>query len=449
MKTGLVNSKFLVKQMRLDGKFNLSDGLQVRKLINKCPWGTTSINKVTSDIYCPGIFHRHYVSSGVTFLGGADIQKQEIKSDKFLRKATTPNWKTLEIEEGWTLVTCGGTIGITAYTNKYYAKCWISQHVMRVIPSTIKKGMLYAYLTSKYGYLLLTTNTYGSVIPTLNADNIGSLPFPLFPESFQDKIDGLIQKSAILREGATDKLDQAIRLLETTISSKKLPLSAQTTSISYKQITSKFNRFDSQYQIGKKLLTAEMNGQHTVKIGSIKDSIFIGNRGKRHYVNKNGIPFLSSSDMLLANPARFCKYISKNTPGIESLLVHEGDILISRSGTVGNTIMVNKSMEGFAVSEHAMRLIVDNSKIEPEYVYAYLKTNQGQDALHILPYGSVIVTLGEEFLADVDLPIVDDNTRKRIVSLVKESNNDFATAVDKENAAISLVEQEIEKWNKS
>ena len=71
---------------------------------------------------------------------------------------------------------------------------------------------------------------------------------------------------------------------------------------------------------------------------------FIGNRGKRYYVNKKGIPFLSSSDMMLANPVRFSKMISKNTPGIDEMIVQPGYILISRSGTVGNTILYERHL---------------------------------------------------------------------------------------------------------
>lgn len=257
----------------------------------------------------------------------------------------------------------------------------------------------------------------------------------------------MIQESARLRDEGAEKLKTAVFIFEQEIGVHEIDLHTQSDSVSIKNISSGFRRFDSQYQIGQKHLKAITEKQNTVKIDTIKKDIFIGNRGKRNYVDVNGIPFLSSSDMLLANPIRFCKFVSKKTPGIDGLKVHHGYILISRSGTVGNTIMVNKALDGFAVSEHAMRLIIDESKIEPEYVYAYLKTCQGQGALHTLPYGSVIVTLGEEYLADIDLPMINNDKRQEIVSLVKESNDDFDLAIKYENEAISMVEAEIAKWS--
>ena len=142
MRTSVVSQKFIVSQMRLDGSFHLSDGLIVRKIIQSIPYGYKLISDVTDDIYCPGIFRRNYVSSGTPFLGGADIQKLDLDSGKYLRKSNTPNYEILEVKKGWTLVTCGGTIGDTVFANNLLAKCWVSQHVMRVIPSTIKEGVL-------------------------------------------------------------------------------------------------------------------------------------------------------------------------------------------------------------------------------------------------------------------------------------------------------------------
>ena len=210
MRTGTISSKFVSSKLRLDGCFNLSDGLTVRKAIEDSPYGTKHISDVTSDVYCPGIFKRNYVSEGVPFLGGGDIQKLNLDCGKYLKESTTPNYKELQVKFGWTLVTCGGTIGDAVFSTHLHANCFASQHVMRVNPnSSITEGMLYAYLASRYGKLLLTTDTYGSVIPTLNAASIKSLPIPVFPKDFQLKVDALVKESASLRENASLLQDQA------------------------------------------------------------------------------------------------------------------------------------------------------------------------------------------------------------------------------------------------
>ena len=454
MRTGAVKLHDVLQvNYRADASYHLSEGRTVKRYIAHSPYPLTTIGEVSKRIFYGNRARRVYVSDkehGIPFLSSSDILQADLDHVKLASKKYTPDVEDMVLQKGWILISRSGTVGNCAFASRLHAQKLASEDVIRLVPDYIlRPGLIYAYLASKYGHSLLTQGVFGAVIQHIEPAFIASLPIPVFPESFQTEVDNLIQESARLREEANDKLEEAIHLFEDSISSKEIFLGAQSATISSKQISSRFNRFDSQYQIGKMLLTESMKAQKTIKIGDVNKMIFIGNRGKRHYVEKNGIPFLSSSDMILSNPSRFCKMISKNTPGLKGLLVNEGDILISRSGTVGNTIMVNKALAGFAVSEHAMRLVVDDQKIEPEYVYTYLRTEQGQNSLHILPYGSVIVTLGEDYLADVDLPVIKDVAKRKIVDLVKVYNNDLAISIEKENKAIKKVEDEIEKWNKA
>ena len=97
MKVGKVSNSFIAESLRLDGNFHLSEGLIVRALIKKSPYGMESIGDVSSDIYCPGIFKRNYTKTGIPFLRGSDIQKSYYDSGKYLRKSTTPNHEVLTI----------------------------------------------------------------------------------------------------------------------------------------------------------------------------------------------------------------------------------------------------------------------------------------------------------------------------------------------------------------
>ena len=80
MKSASINISFATQQMRFDGSFHLSDGLVVRRMMEKSPYGLSTIREMTQDIYCPGIFRRNYTKNGYTFLGGGDIQKADYNS---------------------------------------------------------------------------------------------------------------------------------------------------------------------------------------------------------------------------------------------------------------------------------------------------------------------------------------------------------------------------------
>jgi type I restriction enzyme S subunit len=161
---------------------------------------------------------------------------------------------------------------------------------------------------------------------------------------------------------------------------------------------------------------------------------------------ENGIPFLSSSDMMLYNPKRNCKKVSKNTPGLKSMLVSKYDILISRSGTVGNTVIVGDDLSSTAISEHALRLVIDKEKISPNYVFCYLKTTHGKRCLEASSFGSVIITLNEDLIGNIDVPMLELETMNSINVMIDKYISKIDSSTKKENIAIDLIEKEIESW---
>lgn len=452
MKTAAINKNDIFgASHRFDPSFHLSEGVGIKRCLSHSPLGLTTVSKLSSRIFYGLRANRVYVSKrdhAIPFLTGASIMQADLNNTKLVSKKYSPAIDEMTIKEGWVMITRSGTVGQTAWSNKLHAGKYGSEDIIRVVPSdSTKGGVLYAYLASKYGHSLLTQGSFGAVIKHIEPDFVGNLPIPNFPDSFQKEVDDLIQQSATLREQATAKLDEAKKIFENEIGVSNTDYGAyKNEGIAIQSIAGKFKRMDSQYQIGHKSIVKEKRNLTTTKINDVAKDIFTGNRGKRNYVENDGIYFLSSSEMMLANPKRFCKKISRRTPNLNDLLVKNGNILISRSGTVGNTILVSDDLNGCAVSEHAMRLVIDEEKIAPEYVFAYFCTKQGKDSLAILPYGSVIVTLGEEFLGDVDLPLLPIETQDRITALVKEYSKMTDMAIEKENKAITMVEEEIEKW---
>ena len=151
--------------------------------------------------------------------------------------------------------------------------------------------------------------------------------------------------------------------------------------------------------------------------------------------------------MMLFNALRYSKNISVNTPSLKMMQVHKNEILISRSGTVGNSILIGDLLNEKAVSEHALRLVLDEQKVNPSYVFAYLNTEEGRELLQSLAFGSVIITLGENFVADIDLPILDEQRQEKIIQKIDEYVRLADKAAEKESSAISMVEKEIDGWN--
>lgn len=105
-------------------------------------------------------------------------------------------------------------------------------------------------------------------------------------------------------------------------------------------------RFDASFHLSEGLVVKRKIASSPFEMLTIKDvtsDIFYGNRAKRVYVTKreNGIPFLSSSDILQADLENVKLASKKYTPCIEQMKLEKGWTLISRSGTIGNCAFAN------------------------------------------------------------------------------------------------------------
>ena len=127
-------------------------------------------------------------------------------------------------------------------------------------------------------------------------------------------------------------------------------------------------------------------------------------RFKRIYVSpKQGIPFLSSSDIINLKP-QIENYLSRNhTKNIGRLLIQKWDVLISCSGTIGNIGLASDTFTGKTLSQDAIRLHADNPDTAG-YIAAFLRSRYGRPQLIQVTYGSVIVHIEPEHLKRVLIP---------------------------------------------
>ncbi|MBE9202606.1 restriction endonuclease subunit S [Synechocystis salina LEGE 06099] len=127
-------------------------------------------------------------------------------------------------------------------------------------------------------------------------------------------------------------------------------------------------------------------------------------RFKRIYVESaNGIPFLSSSEIISLCPTA-SHFVSRSyTPKIERLLPEKWDILISRSGTIGNIGLATEIFLGKALSEHVIRLQTDTPE-NAGYVAAFLRSQYGRCQLTQGTFGSVVAQIEPQHLKRVLIP---------------------------------------------
>lgn len=168
-------------------------------------------------------------------------------------------------------------------------------------------------------------------------------------------------------------------------------------------------------------------------------SCFYSGRFKRAYLPKKaGLKgFIGSAEMLALNP----QPVKWMLPQSETA-VKQGQLLLSRSGTIGNVTLVNKTLENFLVSEHAIRIEAKNNV---GYLYAFFKSKTGRCIVESLIHGAVIHQIEPSHLLGILIPNAPELLKTHIhhtiaesFNLRDESNNLIAQARAKLQTALKL-----------
>lgn len=452
MKTARVNIHAVRSiNFRTDASYHLSEGQNVQRCIAASPYPLTTIKEVSEDIFIGNRAKRVYVKDsnhGIPFLSSSDILKADLDNVKLASKKYTPEIERMSLKKGWTLISRSGTIGNCAFANAKHAQKLASEDVIRLVPNNILRGgLVYAYLASKYGHSLLTQGTFGAVIQHIEPAFVGSIAIPLFPDSFQQEVDNLVQEAARLREEASDALEYAIGFFNTLF---PVPFKDNCLGkVSSKEIMTSINkRFEASFHIseGKDIDKYIKEHYEWKSLGEVCSNISRPDIFKRYYV-KNGITFLGGADIFLATPDSEKRLSKTKTGNISQLAIKEGTILLPPSGTIGNVAWAHAGHAQKLASEHVIRLL-PNDMLRAGYVYAFLASKYGKLLIQRYIFGSVIQHVEPPHLKLIPVPIIDQKTMDDIHDKIMIYSSAMGKAIEFEQKAIHMVEQEIEKWNK-
>jgi type I restriction enzyme S subunit len=132
-----------------------------------------------------------------------------------------------------------------------------------------------------------------------------------------------------------------------------------------------------------------------------------------------GIAFLSSSQIMEAKLEPE-KYISTAlTRDLARLLVKDGMILVSCSGTIGNVALCTSDFDGVAVSQHAIRVIPRDQESLGS-LYAFLQSPAGQFLVKRSKSGSVVESIYENDVSTLLIPQLPRRLREHLTNVVRE-----------------------------
>ena len=135
--------------------------------------------------------------------------------------------------------------------------------------------------------------------------------------------------------------------------------------------------------------------------------------------SEHGIPFLAATQVFDIWPTPRKWLAASKTPDLRRRFVEPGWILITCSGTVGNSIMAYSAHANLVISHDLLRVEVDELKIR-SYVYSFLRTSLGRSMMRASHYGNVIKHLDVAHLTELPIPILDhlvDETHEKVTAV--------------------------------
>jgi len=419
--------------------------------------GFTTLSEFIQDVEEPTLFTRIYCDKefGVPYISSSEMSEIEPPVDsRFISKTLTKNIEQYIIKRGQILVSAAGTVGSIVVATEELDGVAGTSDILRInLDQSKYLGFIYTYLTSSFGANELSNLAYGAIIKRVRGFQLAELKTPIINDSVVGKMNQMIVTALENRDEANRLIKQARSLV---LQYNNLPplsnikpetldadgeVEIRMTGID--EFTQDY-RLDAHFYNPMAKLIVENITKHCLKndkLYNVADCSFRGSRSTRNYVDKdNGIAFLSGKNIIQIRPD--FKYISKSeTANLDDMLLSEGQILISRSGTLGRTVLIYKNYEGCAASEHLIRVKPDAKIIDSGYLYAFLSSDYGYHQLLRYKHGAVIDEITEDQISQSVIPLPSDKQQKEIGDLVRKAYELRAEAIKLEDEAQELLTQ--------
>ena len=446
------------KSYRLEASVFDIEGRNAHETLEKSNWPLKTIcgsNGLATAYHRPR-FKRIFVDrSEYPIYQPSQINSIRPRPHLWISDLTPTDIDALRVNKNQILLTCSGTIGNCTIVGGTLDKAIFSHDLIRITTKDkTYTGYIYAYLKTRIGSLIITTNNYGAVISHIEPEHLDNVPIPDPDPLLRNNINSLIMESVKALDKSNNLIDQAEGLLITEL---KLPpieeimpksfdkaVAMQNFQVSLSQIESRLNgSFHAPINNAiETLIKTSAKEVTTTDDKRISSEVFYPTRFKRVYVAEGqGAPFFGGKNLYELDPSNK-KYISQGVHAeiIENFLkVHKDTILITRSGTIGKVVLVPKHWDNWIVSDDLIRVIPANSDIAG-YLFLWLSSDYGRQLIARHSYGAVVRHIEGFHVAQVPIPLLKNKgTQEEINDLVLKANQFRSNAYENEQEAIKMV----------
>lgn len=320
--------------------------------------------------------------------------------------------------------------------------------VLRQKRKTYCPETLFAYLISEEVQNILIWSITGTEHPRFNEDYFLKLSLPDFSERTQKEIKKLVQSAWKIFLDSLEFYSQAENLLLQELGLKDFKPKYEKTYTANLSDAFSVHRIDAEYfqpayEEIEKYLREKFYAKPIKQLNYIE--VTTGQYSEKYVDASRGLPYIRGTDLKMGTiDTADLVYISPEDQ-IESKKAKEGDIVVTRVGTIGLSARIPKECEGGTISDNLIRLRFDQQKLNSYYLALFLGSPLGVSLMMRNSRGSVQQRLNQETLKEVVIPLLPLSTQQKIASLVQESHEARRKAKELLEVAKRAVEIAIEQ----
>ena len=418
---------------RIDAHFYSIKYMQYYNKLMKCKIKKISLynicSRMNSGPFGSALLASQYVDKGVAFIRPLNCKDYIVDIDNdvvFISKEDSERLKSSKFSLGDLIFTkIGNGIGDVAIIPQKIFECNISGNLMGVkIKNNIDNYYVLTFLKSIYGQNQIWQGMMNSAKPKIDMDTLKSIVIPIPSPEIQKYIGDKVRKAEELREEAKRLKKEAETFLYEMIQLK--PLNDFDKDM-FSFVNSNYidsERLDSEYYKTKYITLEKL--LKSKKVTSFKDIIIESKYGASVPADYTmvGIPFIRGNN-LTDNEINIddIVYLNKKLKDeVKDHHVNTGDILITRSGTVGISAVVDEKCDGFSFGSFMIKLRID-MRIWNPYIAAFLNSFWGKWQIERLQNGAVQQNINLQEIGRIIIPIISKENQDKIEELIKNYIN--------------------------
>lgn len=276
------------------------------------------------------------------------------------------------------------------------------------------------FLVTKYGKVQTYRAQTKTGQPTIDFQRLKKFVISIPSPEIQKYIGDKVRRAEELREEAKGLKEEMISTLYSRVG---LPSRLEDIYDRYSFVGREYLndfRLDAIYYSNKYIKYEEkLSEKELVSLSDIIQESKYGASISANY-HETGIPFLRGlnlSENEINDDIVCLSETAKKDVG--KSFVNEGDILITRSGSVGITAVVDKRQDGYAFGSFMIKLVIDKEGWNPYYVSAFLNSIWGKWQIERQKNGAVQQNINLQEIDRIRIPKLNLDIQNSFETLIK------------------------------